>query len=503
MIRSVLRTALLIGFATTPIAAGAQSTDPGSWRLRPSAHVAGEPETLWSLDERMKEYHVPGVSVAIVRDGKVSWAGGFGVLQNGGSDKVDADTMFSVGSLSKVGAAFIVLRMVDEGKLDLDRDVNDYLKRWKVPLNIFTLENPVTLRRLLSHTAGINIRGFPDFLPGAKLPTLVDTLEGNAPSLTGPVQVVYAPGSRAVYSGGGISIEQMVVEDVLGTDFESAAKHYLFEPLGMTRSTYAQPLDPAYGNIAKAHDRDGKPEALPRGYQAMPETAASGLWTTPSDSARMVAGMIRSYRGEQGAPLSHELAQMMMAEVAPGPVGLGPFLEGRGLSRRFYHTGSNDSYKAWMEGHLASGDGLVIFTNGAKGSLLYREVRRAVAAAEDWPNDRVVELPAANLPAERLAGLAGTYVFAETHGVLDERATVFPDPRIVRISVRNGRLTLSKPDGGGKQPLIPADRSHFVFASDAARWVEFVTNGKGEVDRLILRNGLSAVEAHRKMTSQP
>lgn len=486
--------------------AHAQSPDPVSAvaeGLRPAYHVADTPTIRWPIEQRMDHYGVSGVSMAVLRDGKIIRALSFGVLQAGGGERVDSETAFSVGSLSKVGAAVIILRLVDAGLLDLDRDVNGYLKSWKIPANRYSQDRPVTLRGLLSHTGGANIRGFPDFQPGARLPSLRDTLEGRAPSLVGPVRIISSPGARANYSGGGVTIEQQIVEDVLGVDFETAARRYLFDPLGMTRSTYAQPLDPAFGNIAKAHDAAGKPAALPRGYEAMPETAASGLWTTPSDYARMVAALISSYRGEPNGFLSQPLARMMMTEVGPGPVGLGPFLGGRGTTRRFFHTGANDSYKAWMEGNLASGDGVIIFTNGAQGSKLYHEIRRAVAEAESWPTGQVVELPEIKLAPERLTALEGYYAIKPSLGVVDERMNIFPWPDKWQVSVREGKLLLSSLDGDEAVELIPADPSNFLYANDGDRWVEFVTGVSGAVEGAVFRNGLSAIEATRLAVGNP
>jgi len=496
MTRNFVLTMVLAGAASIATTASAKDGDTVATGLRPAVHVAGTPEIRWTVEERLAAHGVSGTSVAVLRDGKIAWARGYGVRQKGKREAVTTETMFSVGSLSKVGTAAVVLRMVDDGHLDLDRDVNDYLKRWKIPASPLAQGRAVTLRRLLSHTAGMNVHGFPDYLPGAALPTILDTLDGRKPSQTEAVRMVYTPGTQFRYSGGGITIEQLVVEDVLGVDFETAAKRYLFDPLGMKRSTYRQPLDPKFGDIAMAHDSKGQPTALPRGYEAMPETAASGLWTTPSDYARMVAAFIASWRGAPGAFLSRALAEQMMTEVAPGSVGLGPFIEGRGATRRFHHGGSNNSYRAWMEGNLSSGNGVVIFTNGTDGDDLYPEIRRAVAASEGWPDSGVADVPAVKLPDARLSELQGLYRVQPT-GVLGERMRMAAMVPAFRVSLADGALRIGAEAGGGYR-LVPADRSNFVFADDADRWVEFVTGGDGRIERIILRNGLSAIEAVRQ-----
>ena len=356
-----------------------------------------------TVEERMEHYGVPGLSIAVIDDEEVAWARGYGVRQAGASEPVDTETVFSVGSVSKVGAAAVTLRLVDAGRLDLDHDVNEYLTTWHVPEHAF--DEDVTLRRILSHTAGLTVHGFRDYQPGAELPTTVQILEGAAPSQSPPVFVDIPPGRQFRYSGGGVTVEQLVIEETTGSDFPSAARDLVFEPLGMTRSTYENPIPASFGNIAKAHDQEGTPRALPRGYEAMPEAAASGLWTTPSDYAKLVIGFIESYRGAPEAFLSPELARDMMTEVQPSRFGLGPQLAGDGDARRFSHSGANDSYRASMRGHLETGDGVVILTNGARGGELIEEVLQSVAAAEGWDEALMIAPEPPPIPEEPTEGV--------------------------------------------------------------------------------------------------
>lgn len=353
--------------------------------LRPGEDRADTTGIRWTLEERMAHYGVAGVSIAVVEDGRLLWARGYGLKQAGTTDSVDAETAFSVGSVSKVGTAAITLRLVDEGRLDLDRDVNEYLRRWRVPSNALTAREPVTLRRIMSHTAGLTVHGFADFQPGEALPTVVQILDGIPPARNAPVRVDLLPGSEFRYSGGGTTVAQLVIEDVTGLDFPEAARRNLFEPLGMSRSTYENPLPAEHGNIAKAHGPGGEPRALPRGWEAMPEAAASGLWTTPSDLAKLIIALVESHQGDGETFLTIETARDMMTEVPPSIFGLGPEVGGEGPTRNFVHGGANDSYRAFMAGYLAEGDGLVILTNGARGSELIPEIRRAVDLA-GWPS---------------------------------------------------------------------------------------------------------------------
>ena len=351
--------------------------------LRPTVHTGTE---RWSLAERMDHRHVPGVAIAILRDGKLGSVKGYGTRSAGRASPVGPDTLFSVGSVSKIATAALCLKLVSLGLLDLDRNVDHWLKRWRVPAGPAGDDTAISLRMLLSHTAGFSVHGFEDIVPGAPLPTLGQTLDGAAPAINKAVTRIDTAGTRSRYSGGGYMVVQAVIEDALGVPFSAAAARYLFAPLGMTRSRFDAAPAADTADIAHAHDRDGKAVALPRGWQSFPELAPSGLWTSAGDLARLVLGLGASYRAPGGF-LPQELAGDMMTAVSPGPFGLGPRLAGEGAARIFHHAGANDSYKAYIEGNLATGDGLVIVTNGANGDVLGDEIRNAVSDALSWPGD--------------------------------------------------------------------------------------------------------------------
>jgi CubicO group peptidase (beta-lactamase class C family) len=348
--------------------------------LRPNVVAPGRPLPRWSLRERMAHHKVPGVAIAILKNGELVEARGFGVREAGTRDQVDGDTLFSVGSISKVVTAATSLRLVAQQRVELDRNVDAYLKRWKLPATPELPRPHVTLRMLMSHTAGFNVHGFEDYQPSEPLPTLLQVLEGQAPAKNEAVRFKHAPGAQSDYSGGGVSVEQMVLEDVTGRSLAALASDEVFAPLGMRRSTFANPLPPTQTNVAKAHDGQGARKALPRGWESFPESGASGLWTSAYDLGRFMSGLIRSYQGASDF-LPQPLAAQMMTEVSPAAFGLGPRLGGVGRNRFFFHMGANDSYLAFMEGYPETGDGFVILTNGANGGALLAEIRNALADA--------------------------------------------------------------------------------------------------------------------------
>ncbi len=323
--------------------------------------------------ERMKYYGVPGISLAVIKDGKLAWAKGYGFLQAGKPEKIDTMTVFSVGSVSKVGAAVIGLKLHESGRLNIDHNVNQYLRSWKIPENQYTRKQAVTLRHIMSHTAGLTVHGFADFNPDEELPNTVQILKGAGPAKNNPVYVNLAVGTQFRYSGGGTTVAQLVFEDLMGGTLNEVAKNVLFEPLNMQRSSYENPLPQAFGNIAKAHNRNGTPVALPRGYQSMPEAAASGLWTTPSDIAKLMIMLMKAHAAKHSY-LSQQTVRDMMTPVFPSNYGLGPRISSVGEDIKFSHGGVNESYRAQFAGLLGRQNGIVIMTNGSGGSDLIEEL---------------------------------------------------------------------------------------------------------------------------------
>lgn len=336
-------------------------------------------KSTFSIAQRMAAYKVPGAGVAVIDNNELIWAGGYGFLSAKSDEEVDKNTVFSAGSVSKIINAVLILRLVQDGKLELDTNVNEYLTSWRIPASEFNKSKDVTLRQLLAHTSGFSQHGFPDFQPNKPLPTAIQTLNGEKPAKTKPVVLMFEPGSQMDYSGGGTTVSQVIVEDVTGLKYEEAAKKYVFAPLKMNRSTFSNPLPESHGNIAKAHNKRGKPKALPRGYESMPELAASGLWTSAYDMGLFLQAILANDEF-----LKPELRAQMLSRQTNSWHGLGPRINGDGDQLIFHHGGANDHYKSWMEGHPASGSGVVILTNGEQGKKLGYEIRISVGQAFDW-----------------------------------------------------------------------------------------------------------------------
>ncbi len=181
----------------------------------------------------MQKRRIPGLSLAIIQDGKIVKATGYGMTEKGGDAPVTTSTLFQAGSISKSVAGLGALRLVEQGKLTLDEDVNTRLVTWKVPENAFTKEKKVTLRGLLSHTAGLTVHGFPGYATDEPVPTIVQVLDGAKPANTRPIRVDVPPGSKWRYSGGGYTVMQQMIIDVTGKPFPPFMQESVLGPLGM------------------------------------------------------------------------------------------------------------------------------------------------------------------------------------------------------------------------------------------------------------------------------
>lgn len=357
--------------------------------LQPIVRIADDPNR-WSIDERLSRYGCPGVAIAVLSDGAIDWVDGFGSRTVGAvSEPIGPDTVFLVASCSKPVTATLVAQHADAGLIDLDTDVNVYLRRWKVPENDFTRETPVTLRRILSHTAGLTVNGWGVVVQNEPLPDAFDLLEGRPPSAMPAVRVDKAYDGTSRYSGGGYLVAQLVLEDVTGTDFVELAERGIFGPLGMDRATFARPLpasflDAVHHDIASGHRDDGTP--FPGGWAVPAETAAGGLCCSARDYATFLLGVRNAFVGRPGSILSQSMAREMATIEGNGAFGLGFRVVHDGPRLRLNHGGSNDGYQTETNLFPETGEGAVVFTNSTSGIFLFREVFNSIAEVYEWPD---------------------------------------------------------------------------------------------------------------------
>jgi len=362
-----------------------------------------------NLANRMAHYKVPGVSIAFVNDCQVEWTKGYGVLEAGRSEPVTPGSLFQPASIAKLVVAVTVLRYVETGALDLDGDVNQRLISWQVPENEFTAAGRVTLRRLLSHSAGVTVQGFRGYALGEEAPNLPQILNGEWPANSPPVRVDIVPGTQHRYSGGGYMIVQQLLEDLTGKPLSTIVQNSVLEPWGMTSSTFVSPLPDTFRvNAASGHRANGS--TIPGRWHTYPEMGSgASMWSTASDLARFAIRIMQSYEGHSDGVLSHSMAvQMLTPQI--GSRGLGPVvLNDGGDLFYFMHPGANDGYASVLVAYPQRRQGVVILTNGDNGTALWREILNSVSIEYGWVEDRTL-LHAISAVAIILA-LAGTVIW--------------------------------------------------------------------------------------------
>lgn len=372
--------------------------------------VKGSPDRTMALAKRMAFHQVPAVSIALVNEGRIEWTRAYGMADVASRRPATTSTLFQAASISKSVSAMGALRLVEQGKLSLDGDVNRQLTAWKIPQNEFTSHQAVSLRMLLNHSGGTTVHGYSGYALGQTLPTLPQVLDGTAPANSEAVRVDIDPASVWRYSGGGYSIVQLLMTEASGQSFDRYMKAAVLDRLGMAHSTFAVPLPRAMRDrTATAYDASGK--AVAGRWHLYPESAAAGLWTTPGDLARMVLQVQQAEAGKSRKVLSPEMTSAMLTRGL-GEYGLGFFVENLGDRTSFGHSGGTEGFRSQLYGYTRSGQGAVIMTNSENGAALIDEILCSIAAEYGWPEFHVTERAAVPGDAATNQRLAGDYRLA-------------------------------------------------------------------------------------------
>lgn len=435
--------------------------------LLPPVIVKGRPLETRTIANRMRELKVPGVSVAVFRDGRVEWTRGWGVADVESGRKVERDTRFQAASISKPVAAAVALALVSRGRLSLESPINGHLNSWKLPENEHTKTTPVTLRHLLTHSAGLTVHGFRGYARGEAVPSLVQLLDGAEPANSAPVRVDIPVGSRWRYSGGGISIAQLMIEDETKKPFAQSARELVLEPFGMRHSTYVQPL-PADLREKAATGYRASGDAVPGKWHTYPEQAAAGLWTTPEDLARFAIELQKIAAGTSNKVMSRAIAKDMLRRHS-GDWGLGLGVLGDGAATRLSHGGANEGFRAYWVAFRDHASGVVVMTNSDNGMGVANDIVRTVAKEYGFTGLG---------PIERTLGTADprTYeAFAGRYNVTGR------NPPVLHIIADGGRLFRSTgPRPDQRAELLPESADTF-FALDGDLRIRFVLDDTGMV----------------------
>lgn len=383
--------------------------------LRSWTKIKGQPQ--WTLAERMKYYHVKGISIVVIKDFKIDWAKGYGLADSLSGKPVDTNTLFQVGSISKAINGLGILSLVQNGKLDLNKDINEYLKSWKFPYDSLSKGKRITLTNLLSHTAGLSVHGFPGYVAGDTIPSLIEILDGKPPANNRAVRSEFEPSLKYKYSGGGTTISQLIIQDVVQQPYHHFMRETIFVPLGMKTSSYEQP--PSIANkklLATGHLTNGT--AVVGNYHIYPEQAAAGLWSNPSELAAYVIEIQKSLLGKSNKILSKEMATQYVMPynfnyLTPYPdeeVALGVFSQKTGGERYFTHDGSDRGFKAKFIGSIKNGYGAVLMINSDSREIL-EEVVNAIALTYNWKKFLEPDKTVIKVKDDILNAYVGKYLF--------------------------------------------------------------------------------------------
>ncbi len=372
--------------------------------LQPNLQIQGDSIPNYNIEERLKELGIPGLSIAVIYDGQIEWAKGYGVADSSENRLVTSETMFLAGSISKPVAAIRAHQLAEEGSLNLDSNVNTYLSSWKLPENEFTEKEKVTTRRILNHTAGLTVWGFPGYDKGDTIPSVPELLDGKGN--TDSVRVYKEPSESWMYSGGGYTIMQLMISDLEKKSFPEIMQANVLDPLGMTVSTFENPLPQQHHSIAATGYRTNGEEVEGK-WPIYPEMAAAGLWTTPSQLVLWAKEIQQIQQTQKDGLLKVETVNEMLT---PGmnDHGLGPSMS----EHTYGHGGADEGFRAnlvvWKKHPVA----VVVMVNSDNGSIM-QELILSIAKEYDLPgfepNTRKVIIKS----IEERNHMVGTYQFPE------------------------------------------------------------------------------------------
>ncbi|MFD2933798.1 serine hydrolase [Spirosoma flavum] len=450
-------------------------------------HLAGDIRTPddkdGNLQQRMTYFDVPGLSIAVIHNYQIEWVKAYGWADTSSHRPVTHGTRFQAGSISKSLNSVGVLRLVQDKRIDLYADINQYLTSWQFPYDSVAKGKKISVAHLLSHTAGLTVHGFPGYASHDPIPTLKQILDGQLPANTKAVRSHLAPGLIFDYSGGGTTISQVLLMDVTHQPYEEYMWERVLKPMGMIHSSYKQP--PAQNTLlATGYDNTGN-EVLGK-YHIYPEQAAAGLWTTPTDLGRYIIETQLAYQGKSSKVLSQQTTRLRLTPYVDSSAALGVFIKQKGAERYFTHDGSDAGFRATYYGSLNSGNGVVIMVNSDNGDIL-PEIVNSVARVYNWKG---FYQPTTKLTVSVQESILDTYVG-------DYEATEFlAFPTVIFSITREGNRLFQTIKGFFKWELFPETKTKFFLKSTPAT-VDFINDDSGRVVKQVFTFGGEKTEALR------
>lgn len=438
--------------------------------LNPSL-IFGDSLPNSNLQQRMQETRTKGLSIAVIDNFRIVWAGAYGWADSAEGRKVNLDTRFQAASISKSINSLGILKLIQQGRIDTSADINQYLKRWKFPYDSLSKGKKITILDLLSHTASLTVHGFRGYNRKDIIPDLVRVLDGLRPANSAPVRSFGEPRKRFQYSGGGTTISQLMLEDITGKKYAVWMEKNILKPLGMKNSSFRQPpadtSNLATGYYGNAVPVNGK-------FHVYPEQAAAGLWTTPSDLARYIIDCQLTLSAGKGKIVTKELMENRMTPRIDTNVALGVFLVQKGKTKWFNHNGGNEAFLCTSWGSLEGGKGAVIMINGEDFTVI-NELLNSVALAFNWEGFYTPEFrKTVMVPADTLKLYCGNYKMGKD---------------TITLTMNGNKLVIQQ-NGEPARGYTAwfADFSHFSIAEEPNAVFTVLRNANGEVEALELKD---------------
>lgn len=424
-----------------------------------------------NLEQRMRETQIKGLSIAVIRDYKIEWAKGYGWADVAENRMVNTKTRFQAASISKSLNSMGILKLVQQGKLNLEADINEYLKSWKFPYDSLSKNKEISTMNLLSHSAALGVHGFPGYNRKDSLPNLIQVLNGQRPANTGAVRSYGEPGKGFKYSGGGTTISQLILMDITGKKYADWMWKNVLKPLGMKNSSYQQPPTDTT-NLATGYHGNG--EAVAGKYYLYPEQAAAGLWTTPSDLARYIIDCQLTLQGKKGKVLSTAGMRQRMTPYNDKNAALGVFIQKKGEQLWFNHNGGNEAFLCTSWGSMEGGNGVVIMINGEDFSVV-NELLNSVATVYKWEGFFKPEFrKTISIPKDTLALYTGNFKMGKD---------------TISLLMCGDQLCIQQnrqPAAGYK--VYFTNKTHFSIREEAATTFALLFNESGKLEALELKD---------------
>ncbi len=451
----------------------------------PTIALGGKGIDKKDIVTKLKEHNIPGASVAVIHNGQLDWSKGYGITDAKNPEQVTPETLFQCASIGKIITAIAALQLVEEGKLDLNENVNKKLKRWKIKENQYTQNQAVTLRHLLSHSAGLTDEyGFLGYPPTNEIPNLMEILNNDPKSnAKKPLSIENVPGKIEKYSGGGYLIVQLLIEDVTNMGFAEYVEQQIFDAVQMVNTTYDYQPDKNLGHsIARGHKSNGKVFKNKK-YHLYPEKAAAGPWTTAEDLAKLAMAIQGAIHNKPNALLDQQLiAEFITPQI--NRKGLGVNLRGIEKPQAFWHAGQNLGFTGLFYALTEKGDGAIILVNSENGETMIQEFISSVASVYDWPVMKSYKAMEES-ESQKLA-LVGSYEDSITSKQLS-------------IKLIKGELVVKVANSKSRAILYKIDENHYTFQNAQDYYRLRFTRENAEVTGLSYAESIGKIIALEKI----